>query len=191
MKKEHLGSPRLQSPTSLNWLLIIPAGNLFVCVMLVEGFLYGVARCWAFISVGVGIGECQSDSFICFGAKTTQRAWSRDLLRDQKKTWEGKVQGQSTEEDRREESSQQKRTVKRREQDLGPVDSEAGLASVRGWVSVPGSCVGIFEYTLVTDTEAQNARKVSQTPTSYAWSSWFLFFFSSTSQFCMLCSVCL
>ena len=48
-----------------------------------------------------------------------------------------------------EQSSRQKRIVKRREQELGPVDLEAGLAYVRGWVSVPGGFVGIsFEYTL-------------------------------------------
>ena len=35
------------------------------------------------------------------------------------------------------------------------------LAHVTGWVSVPGSGVGIFEYTLVTDIEAQNAKKMA------------------------------
>ena len=49
-------------------------------------------------------------------------------------------------------------------EDLGPVDSEARSANARGGVSVSGSCVGImFEYTLMTDTEAQNARKVPKT----------------------------
>ena len=58
----------------------------------------------AFVSMGVGVSEYQSkDSFVCFGAKPTQRACARDFLRDRKKTREGKVPGQSTE-----ESSQQK-----------------------------------------------------------------------------------
>ena len=32
--------------------------------------LNGVARCWAFVSVGVGVSEYQSeDSFVCFARK--------------------------------------------------------------------------------------------------------------------------
>ena len=50
-----------------------------------------MSRYWAFVSVGVGVGEYQSDSFVCFGAKPTQRVCARDLQRDQKKTREGKV----------------------------------------------------------------------------------------------------
>ena len=34
----------------------------------------------------------------------------------------------------------------------------------RGRVSIPGSCVGIFKYMLVTDTEAKNAKDVPKTP---------------------------
>ena len=66
---------------------------------------------------------------------------------------------------RTEETSQQNRAVSRRERELEPVDSEAGLANVRGWVNVPGGFVGIsLEYTLAlahrcTDSYA----KVSQT----------------------------
>ena len=64
------------------------------------------------------------------------------------------------------QSSQQKRvvsdslgkaTVRERwllSEELGPVDPEAGSASARGRVRVPGSCVGIlFEYTIMSDTE--------------------------------------
>ena len=63
--------------------------------------------------------------------------------------------------------SRRKATVWERQlvsEELGPVDPEAGSASVREWVSVPGSCVEIFKYTLVTDTEAQNTGKVSTPP---------------------------
>ena len=39
---------------------------------------YGVARWVAFICVGVD--KCQSeDSFVCFGAKPTQRAFAREI----------------------------------------------------------------------------------------------------------------
>ena len=53
---------------------------------------------------------------------------------------------------------------------LGPVDSEARSANARGWVSVPGSCVGIFKYMLETAPEAQNAGKMPKLLSSYAWS---------------------
>ena len=42
--------------------------------------------------------------------------------------------------------SQKKATVRKRRLPsgkLGPVDPEAGSASVKGWVSIPGSCMGI------------------------------------------------
>ena len=62
-----------------------------------------MARWVAFVFVVVGVGECQSeDSFVCFGAKPSQRAGARDLLRDRKKTIKGKVPGQSTEVNKRE-----------------------------------------------------------------------------------------
>ena len=52
----------------------------------------------AFVSVGVGVGECKSeDSFVRFGTKPTQRAWREE---DE----EGKVPGQSTEESSRQKS---------------------------------------------------------------------------------------
>ena len=53
----------------------------------------------AFVFVSVGVGECQSEnSFVCFGAKPTQRAYAQDFQGDRKKTRKGKVPGQSTEE---------------------------------------------------------------------------------------------
>ena len=59
--------------------------------------------------------------------------------------------------------SQGKVTVRERrllKEELGPVDPEARSANTRGWVSVPGSCLGIlFEYTLVTVTECQKSVK--------------------------------
>ena len=52
----------------------------------------------------MSVRECQSeDSFVCFGAKPTQRDSARDFLRDLKKTRKGKVPEKSTE-----EGSQQK-----------------------------------------------------------------------------------
>ena len=45
----------------------------------------------------VDVGERQSeDSFVCFGAKPTQRVRMRDFLRDRKKTRKDKVPEQST-----------------------------------------------------------------------------------------------
>ena len=64
-----------------------------------------VARCWAFVLVGVGVGECQSDSSVCFGAKPTQRACARDLLRDRKKRGKARFQG-TTEEDSQQKSGE-------------------------------------------------------------------------------------
>ena len=111
--------------------------------------LTNVARCWAFFSLDVGVSECQSeDSFICFGAKPTQRACVRDFSHDWKKTREGKVPERTEEsrgQDRRRqsvgESSQQKlgKLTVRERRLLGPVDPEAELANMRGWVSIPGS----------------------------------------------------
>ena len=89
--------------------------------------------------------------------------------------------------------SPQKRTLKRREQELGPVDSEVGLANVRGWVNVTDGCVGIsLEYTLAI---AHSYTKVSQTSPflrlELTQVRACLFFFSSTSRLCMLSSICL
>ena len=110
---------------------------------------------------------------LCFGAKLTQRACQRDLPRNRKRMREGKVPEQnSSEQKKAEQGSQQNRAVVRsrgkpavRERRLlGPVDPEAGLAKVRGWVSVTGGCVGIsLEYTLTTAHRCiESYTKVSQ-----------------------------
>ena len=72
------------------------------------------------------MGERQpEDSFVCFGAKPTQKACARDFLRNRKKTRKGEVPGQSTE---GVSDSWGKVTVRERR----PVDPEAGSASLRG-----------------------------------------------------------
>ena len=97
------------------------------------------ARCWVFVSVGVG--ECQSeDSFVCFDAKPTQRASARDLLRDRKKTREGKVPGQSTVEGSQQKwgegDSQRKAPTKRGARTCGPRGrvSQRESMSQRSWL---------------------------------------------------------
>ena len=50
--------------------------------------------------------SASQESFVCFGAKPTQRACARDFLRDRKKTREGKVPWQSTEENSQEKSGE-------------------------------------------------------------------------------------
>ena len=58
----------------------------------------GVAWCGAFVLVGMGVGECQSeDSFVYFGVKPTQ-GLVQDFLWDWEKMRKGKIPGQSTEE---------------------------------------------------------------------------------------------
>ena len=120
--------------------------------------------------VGVGVGERQSeDTFDCFGAKPTQmNLRARFPTRpEEDELRQGPRAGQI-----RVSDSQEKVTVRVRrllKEELGPVDSEARSANARGWVSVPGSCWGIlFGNTLVTDTEAQNTRKVPKLLLSYA-----------------------
>ena len=58
--------------------------------------------------------------------------------------------------------SQGKATVSERQplkEELWLVDQESGSASAKGWISVPGSCVGIlFGYTLVIYTYAQRCQ---------------------------------
>ena len=98
--------------------------------------------------------------FICFGAKPTQKASVRDFLRDRKKMKKSKSQeGVSV--------SQGKATVRERQlpkEELGSVDPEAGSASARGSVSVPGSCVGIsFGYTPAIAADAQERQKSAKT----------------------------
>ena len=85
-------------------------------------------------------------SLVCFCAKPTQRSCTRDFPRDRKKTREGNVP---------EQGSRQNSKVSRREQKTevggsrleGPNDPEAGLANVRGWVSVPGDYFGFCSKT--------------------------------------------
>ena len=63
-------------------------------------------------------------------------------------------------------NSRRKETVREmrlHSEESGPVDPEARSVSARGWVSVPSSCVGIFDYMLATDTEAQTAKKMPKT----------------------------
>ena len=133
----------------------------------------------------------------------------RTLPRDQKRTKEGKVPGQtrpvdrigqSTEQDsqqnRREQGSRQNKAVGRREQALGPVDLELGLANVRGWVSVPGGFLGIsLEYTLaLAHRYTESYVKVSQTSPflrlELTQVRVCLFSFLPPSRLCMLCFVC-
>ena len=71
-----------------------------------------VAWCCAFVYVGVGVNECQSeDCFVCFGTKPTQRAGARDFPRDRKKTKKDKVPQQNKRGQLTEEGSQQERAV--------------------------------------------------------------------------------
>ena len=77
----------------------------------------------------------------------------------------GKARSPGSQQKRGVSDSLERAIVRERQQlkeELGLVDPEAGLASARVWVSVPGSCVGIsFEYTLVTATECQKSAKTS------------------------------
>ena len=61
--------------------------------------------------------------------------------------------------------SQGKATVRGRQllkEELGLVDPEAWSASSRGWICVPGSCIGIlFADTLGTATECQKSSQTS------------------------------
>ena len=51
---------------------------------------YCVVRWWAFVSVGVGEFQLEN-SFVCFGAKPTQRACARVFQGNRKKTRKGKI----------------------------------------------------------------------------------------------------
>ena len=129
-------------------------------------------------------------SLVCFGAKPTQRACARDFPRDRKRTREGRSQSGT------EKTSRQNREIGRREQEQGPVDSEVGLANVRGWVSVPGGFVGIsLEYTLVLALRCtESYTKLSQTSPflrlELTQVRVYLFTFLPPSRLCMLCFVC-
>ena len=135
--------------------------------------------------------RCQPENpFVCFGAKTTQRAWVRDPPRDRKRSREGRSQRRQRESVNK---GRQKDTVSRREQ-KGPVDragqsgrwkqdreerrtevrkttaktcwsTEAGLTNARKWVSIPSGFVEVSRnYTPAIDCRcAESYTKVSQT----------------------------
>ena len=147
-------------------------------------------------SVGVGVGECQSeDSFVCFGTKPTQRVCARDFLCDRKKTRKSKVVN------RRKQSTEVGRWRR----------SEKGSRLARSWnlwIQKPGqptredesavlvACVGIsLGYTLVI---ARCTEKTHKSVTNFSFLAFganpspcllVLLFFHS--RLCMLCLVCL
>ena len=150
-------------------------------------------------------------SFVCFGTKPTQRACAWDL-RDRKKT----IRRRRPEEDegrhvprvnRRKQwtelASQQERAVDRslgkptvtERRLLGPMDPEAGLANVRGWVKVPGGFVGIpLDYTLtIAHRFTESYSKMSQNSPflrlELTQIRVCLFSFPPPSRLCMLCFV--
>ena len=86
-----------------------------------------------------GCGRVPFRVFLClFWHETSQRACARDFLRDQKKTMEGMVPVQRTEEGIQQKAINRgrgKATVRERQlinEDLVPADPEIGLANVRG-----------------------------------------------------------
>ena len=87
-----------------------------------------------------------------------------------------KRSGQDREMDRIGQSTEQKKPVDRTGPSagesrrlLGPVDSDAGLANLRRWVSIPGDFVGIsLEYTLADGRRA--VQKCNKLLCSCAWS---------------------
>ena len=99
---------------------------------------------------GVGVGECQSeDPFVlawnphkglaCGISHETRRRRGKEGLRAEQKNQEKEA----------EQRSEENSAVGKREQELEPVDSMAGLTNVRGWVSILGDFVEIsLEYTL-------------------------------------------
>ena len=166
-------------------------------ILIIQSFWTIVARCWAFVSVVVG--ECYSEySFVCFGAKPTERGLAREISYES-----GRGREKARYQGRTEESSQQKKAVDRSREKptvrerrvLGRVDPEAEMANVSRWVSIPGGCVGIsLEYTLaIAHRCSENYTKVSQTSpflclelTQVRVCSFF-----SPSRLSMLCFVCL
>ena len=138
---------------------------------------------------GYGCG-CQSeDPSVRFGAKPTQRACARDFLRDKKRTREGRPHNQ-------EKSAEETRGVGSREQvtasKCGP---DAGLATVRGLVSLPGNFVRIsLEYTLAIACRCtERCTKLSETSPFLRLELIqvhdCLFSFLPPSLLCMLCFV--
>ena len=87
--------------------------------------------------VGVGVGKYQSeDSFVCFGAKLTQRACARDFPRDRKRTREGRPQSQEESKHKRDQGREQSSRQKSGEADsqLRSQQKRAGACGLRRWV---------------------------------------------------------
>ena len=119
-----------------------------------------VEECGTIVGIrSVGVGERQlEDSFVGFGAKPTQRACARDFLRVRKKTRKGSQQIVVSD-------SQGKATAREKQLlkwGVGTYGPRSQVSSVRGWVSVFGSCVGIsFGYMLAIATKFQKSAKTS------------------------------
>ena len=95
-----------------------------------------MTRWVAFISVGVG--KCQSEDY--FVLLQNPHKW---LVHEISHLTGRGRRKEGPRVKRRSQSSEGGRTAGDNRRLLGPVDSEAGLANVRGWVSVPGGFVGI------------------------------------------------
>ena len=87
-------------------------------------------------------------------ARNTHKGLAREISYETGRR-RGKAKSQSSQQQSTEEGSQQKsgkaavREGRWLSEELEPVDPEAGLAKARGWVNVPGGCVGIsLRYTL-------------------------------------------
>ena len=116
--------------------------------------------CWAFISVGVG--NCQSeDPFvlawnphkglackISFETGIGRRKKGPRAEEKESVKRSGQNRAVNRRDQGREQTSWQNRTVSRREQELG-LWTQAGLANMRRWVSIPSGFEGILlEYML-------------------------------------------
>ena len=155
----------------------------------------------AFVSVGVGEGASQRIPLSALARDllkglareifpVTRRGRGKEGSRENRRRQNRDVDwtGQSTEV----EGSRQLREERRL---LGPVDSVAGLANVRGWVSIPGNFVGIsLELTLALAhgfTECQESVKnfalltLGAEPSPYLFV--FLFFHPLGCVCCVLC----
>ena len=111
---------------------------------------------------------------------------------------QGKVRSLGSQQKRAVNGSWRKVMVRERgllSEKLGPVDPEAGLANVRGWVRIPGGCVGIsLGYTLVIARCTEIHRKLSQTSLflrlelTQVHACFFLLFFHPLG--CVCCVLC-
>ena len=103
--------------------------------------------------------ECQSgDSFVFFFWCETHTKGLHVRLPTRSEENEGR---QGT----RVENRWRQSTEERSQREVEPVDPKAGFVNVRGWVSVPGDCVGIsFGYMLtIAHICTESYTKVSQT----------------------------